>query len=432
MFAGIAEIDITPTGSVWMDGMIRSHRSTGVHDPLRACALYLAPGTDPAAAFVLVAIDLIGLADRDALEARRGAAKATGIPADRIILAASHTHSGPTTLGLLNPTETGYVRELVQKLVRVIQEAAAAAVPAATGCASGTEDSISHYRRLLARDGHVVMNWEPYPADQIVRPLGQVDPELGVLRVTRQADGRDLCILFNHAGHPNVLSGDNYRISADYPGLATQLLREKHGCPAMFLNGAQGTMDIDGLRDRDWEGRQRIGTTLAEAVGKVLLGIDVSPAPRMRSASIRYRIPSRRISQGEYSWAAKILAETGGTLTPLADGVGDDFKAKLLHELRDRENADNPVEQLCLALDDTALISFPGELFTEIGQEIKKASPFARTYVVGLANGYVGYVPTREAISQGGYEVEVRRLDDGAAEIIAERSLSLLRDVHRR
>jgi len=249
--------------------------------------------------------------------------------------------------------------------------------------------------------------------------------------VTRHDDGRDLCILFNHAGHPNVLSGDNYRISADYPGLATQLLREKYGCPAMFLNGAQGTMDIDGLRDRDWEGRERIGKTLAEAVGKVLSGMTVSPAARMRSASTRYRLPSRRISQSEYAWAAKILSETGGTLKALADGVGDDFKARLLHELRDREDADNPVEQICVALDDTALISFPGELFTEIGQQIKNASPFERTYVVGLANGYLGYVPTREAISQGGYEVDVRRLDDGAAEVIAERSLSLLREVHR-
>ncbi len=151
MFAGIAEIDITPTGSVWMDGMIRSHRSEGVHDHLRACALYLSPGTDPSAAFVLVSIDLIGLAETDALEARHGAARATGIRADRIILAASHTHSGPTTLGLLNPTETGYVRELVQKLVRVIQEAAAAALPAAAGCASGARSSTSSASRRAAR-----------------------------------------------------------------------------------------------------------------------------------------------------------------------------------------------------------------------------------------------------------------------------------------
>jgi hypothetical protein len=430
MFAGTAEIDITPKGSAWMDGMIRSHRSTGVHDRLRARALYLAPGTDPETACVLVGMDVVGLSGEDALEARRGAEKATGIPLDRIVLAASHTHSGPATIGYFNPRETEYVRELVENLIRVIQRAASTVTPAAVGCASGKEDTISHYRRLLAQDGHVVMNWEPYPADRIVGPLGQVDPELGVLKVMAQSDARYLCIAFNHAGHPNVLSGDNYVISADYPGLASQLLEEKFGCPAMFLNGAQGTMDIDGLRDRDWEGRQRIGTTLAEAVGSVVSGIPVSPAVRMRSGSVRYGIPSRRISGREYAWAVKVLAETGGKVQALPDGVGDDFKAKLFRELRDRESADNPVEQICVALDDSALISFPGELFTEIGQEIKRESPFGRTYIIGLANGSVGYVPTRQAISQGGYEVETRRLNDSAAETIVERSLSLLREVH--
>jgi len=431
MFAGTAEIDITPSGSVWMDGMIRAHRSTGVHDRLRATALYLASGTDQKAACVLVGIDVVAMSTQDALQARRGAEQATGIPSDRIILAASHTHSGPATLGVLNPREPEYVQELVKNLVQVIREAAAAAVPAAVGCASGREDTISHYRRLLARDGHVVMNWEPYPADQIVGPLGQVDPELGVLKVTAPDRTRTLCIAFNHAGHPNVLSGDNYTISADYPGLAAHLLEEKLGCRAIFLNGAQGTMDIDGLRDRDWKGRERIGTTLAEETARVAEGLTPSSATRLRSASVRYNVPSRRVTEKEYLWAARILKETGGRIQALADGVGDDYKARLLHELRALEEAENPVEQVCVALDDSAFISFPGELFTEIGQEIKKASPFARTYIVGLANGSVGYVPTRKAISQGGYEVETRRLDDRAAEIITERSLYLLQSVHR-
>lgn len=433
MYAGTAEIDITPKGSVWMDGMIRSHRSTGVHDPLHARALCLASGKDVHDACVLVAMDLVGISQEDAQAARLGAEKATGIPWSRIVLAASHTHSGPATIGYFNPKETEYVRELVPILIALIQRSASTMEQAAAGCASGSEDTISHYRRLQARDGHVVMNWEPFPADKIVGPLGRIDPELGVLRVASvQEESRNLCVVFNHAGHPNVLSGDNYLISADYPGLAAQRVQEKFGCTAMFLNGAQGTMDIDGLRDRDWEGRQRIGTTLGKAVADVASRLPVSPVVRLRSSSVCYSIPSRRISQGEYAWARQILAQTGGKVQPLPDGVGDDFKAMLFQQLRDREQADNPVEQVCLALDDTAFISFPGELFTEIGMEIKRLSPFTHTYIIGLANGAIGYVPTREAIAQGGYEVETRRLDDSAVDLVTEHSLSLLRDVHTR
>jgi hypothetical protein len=51
------------------------------------------------------------------------------------------------------------------------------------------------------------------------------------------------------------------------------------------------------------------------------------------------------------------------------------------------------------------LIGFPGELFSEIGMRIKERSPFPRTLLCGYAGGTVGYVPTRSAFSEGGYEV---------------------------
>ena len=85
------------------------------------------------------------------------------------------------------------------------------------------------------------------------------------------------------------------------------------------------------------------------------------------------------------------------------------------------------MEQIGVAIGDSALISFPGELFTEIGQQIKAQSPLKRTWCLGLANGQISYVPTREAISQGGYEADTREVDDSAAEQIVIHSLELLR-----
>ena len=72
------------------------------------------------------------------------------------------------------------------------------------------------------------------------------------------------------------------------------------------------------------------------------------------------------------------------------------------------------------------MISFPGELFTEIGQQIKAQSPLKHTWCLGLANGQMGYVPTRAAISQGGYEPDTREADDAAAEQIVAHCLELL------
>jgi hypothetical protein len=67
------------------------------------------------------------------------------------------------------------------------------------------------------------------------------------------------------------------------------------------------------------------------------------------------------------------------------------------------------VEVQVLAIGQTALVSLPGEIFVRIGQQIAARSPFAATWPVGYANGYIGYVPTREEIPYGGYEVSQGR-----------------------
>ena len=410
-----------------MDGMIRSHPSTGIHDPLFSRALVLANSQDKQEAFAVVSVDVCALRETETRAVRRLASSRTGIPIDHIIIAATHTHSGPATFGFFNPTESEYVERLVEQITGVIAEAAGNLRPASVGCAAGQEKTISHYRRLLADDGHVVMNWEPFPPERIAKILGIIDAEVGVLKATAAGNpGEVECLLFNHAGHPNVLSGDNYLLSSEYPGLAEQLLEQEFGGTAMFLNGAEGTMDVDGLRDRDWEGLERTGKALAHAVADTARRIVPRGDEALRGASVNYTVPPRVITEGEWQWAQKILANTGGKIQAMADGVGDDYKAVLYRDLRAVQENGIPVEQICFAIGDTAFLSFPGELYTEIGLFIKAHSPFAHTYILGLANGYIGYVPTRQAIKEGGYAEDIRRVDATAEQIIVEQSLALL------
>jgi len=431
MLAGTAKIDITPSRSIWMDGMIRAHRSEGVHDPLFVRALVLANSEDRSQAFAIVSVDVCMLSTEQASSARAMTEDQTDIPASQIMIATTHTHSGPATVGHFSPSEPEYVRELLKKIVGVVDQAAENMQRVLVGAGSGREDTISHYRRLLADNGRVIMNWEPFPPERIVQPLGEVDTEVGVVKVVPLDNPQSvLSLLFNHAGHPNVLSGDNYLLSTDYPGLAERLLEKEFGGMALFVNGAQGTMDIDGLRDRDWEGMERTGQALATAVSETARHIIPSNVATIRGMSMTYHIPARKISDEKLTWAEEILEQTGGQLQALADGVGDDYKAKLYKDLHDVQDQDIQMEQLCFTIDGTALLSFPGELFTEIGMAIKKQSPFERTYIVGLANGCVGYVPTRKAIDEGGYAVDTRRVDAEAEDIIMDNSLALLSKLH--
>jgi hypothetical protein len=452
MKAGAARIDITPTKSIWMDGMLRAHPSEGVHDPIFACALVMSNDERLEHACAIVSVDVCRLAEPQTNAVRRAVATEVGIPAENVIVAAKHIHSGPVTgggdevdaeyvfkgvgiaaaesAGSNGGVEAEYAATLVNRMVQVVKQAAGTMMPVAAGCASGMENTISQYRRLLADDGHVVMNWEPYPPEHIVGPLGEIDPEVGVLKLVDMA-GKVVCVLFNHAGHPNVLSGDNYLISAEYPGFAERLLEREFGGVAMFVNGAQGTMDIDGLGPRDWAEMERLGRKLANAVAGTARPIEPSGGLVLRCASIKYGLPARKIPDAQLAWAEEILKQTGGRVQPLADGVGDDYKAVIFKRMYESQHLDIPAEQVCIALGDTAFISFPGELYTEIGMRIKAASPFRRTYIFGLANGHVGYVSSRKAIEEGGYAEEVRRVDADAEDVALAQSLALLKRVYQ-
>lgn len=427
MLAAARVLDITPNRPVWMDGMLRAHRSEGVHDPLFARTLLLANEADLAQAWALVALDLCGLRSADALASRQGIAKATGLPLEQVIVATTHTHGGPAAIGYFNESEPEYVADLVSRLPGLLADAWAGLQPALVGCGAGQETTINHYRRLLADDGHVVMNWEPWPAERIVRPLGQPDTEVGVLRVVA-LDGSPICTLFNYPCHPNVMSGDNYLLTADFPGAAVQRVEQATGGPAIFINGAQGTMDIDGLKHRDWEGVAQAGESLAESV--LAAAAEIEPADlAIRGAGSHYELPGRLISDREWGWAQEVLARTGGKVAAVADGVGDDYLAVLYREMRERGPVPWPVEQTCFAIGDTAFVTFPGEMYTEIGLAIKAQSPFRHTFILGLANGDVGYVPTRRAVGEGGYAEDTRRLDESAEDIVKEETLTLLERV---
>lgn len=429
MFAGTALVDITPLCPVWMDGMIREHQSVGVHDAIFARAMALSDTLDPATAFVVVSVDLCGLRAEDHKAIQLGAIQ-LGLSEDHLIVAATHTHSGPAAFGHFCPREEEYTHGVVEAVLKIISQALNGMIPAIIGSGRGAETTISHYRRLLADDGHVVMNWEPFPPERIVGPLGVIDPDVYVLRVAKaESPEETICILFNHAGHPNVLSGDNYLISADYPGKAVDLISERNGGNAMFVNGAQGTMDIDGLRDRDWVGCERIGLALADAVQDVIEGMTLSQDAALRGSSIHYHLPRRVLTDDEWAWAQSILLQTGGTYQPLADGVGDDFLAVLYQRIFEQQEKSIPVYQCCFVIGDYAFITFPGELYTEIGMRIKAESPFPHTAIIGLANGSVGYIPTRKAIAEGGYAEQTRQVDASCEELVIKQSLALLNKV---
>jgi hypothetical protein len=433
--AGAAKIDITPEVGCWLEGIPRAQPSNALHDPLYARALVVeearfgsvgkeqdahlpggaAPGllardaSLPLSRMCLVTCDLIGLATEFCREVRERIAESLGTQADKVVIACTHNHSGPATMGLFHDPEhvdRGYLSLLASRLVQVCREAASQAGPAFLGTGRGEEPTVSEYRRLRTRDGRIVMNWEEVPPEEIMGPAEEGDPELGVVKIVGDA-GQTVAVLFNYACHPNSMPGDNFSLTADFPGYAADLIEAELGGVALFTNGAQGSVDIEGFAGRDFLGVERRGQALGRAVLDVCRRIEVKPDPVIRSARRAFLLPYRAIAPETLAWAQEIAGRAGGRAVTLRDGISDEIMAANILQQAGASGPGIDCEMLAIRLGDAAFFTIPGELFTEIGKKMKALSPSLQLHIVGLANGYYGYIPTAKASAEGGYATEV-------------------------
>ena len=412
-----------------MDGMPRCHGAEGIHDPLFCKVMVILQEGKEEQKAVICSNDVCAVDPEDAMFIRKDISNKLSIPIRNIIISATHTHSGPATFGAFNPKAEKYVTDIFKpRVIEAISEAYRTAKPAFIGYSSGCEDTVSHYRRLKTTDGKIIMNWEPYPAEKIIGPAGEMDPQVIVIKVVETENPETtLGVLFNHAGHPCILPGTSFQISADYPGKASDVIRKTMGGIAVFLNAAGGSVDIDGIKDRDFPGVERAGQALGNEVIKVAKRIKpMNHDGKIAVSSIQFEIPYREITTEELEWAEKIKENGSGELKTLADGVGDEYVANLFLKLHEKKGTFIPIEMIGVAIGELAVISFPGEIFTEIGLSLKKKSPFKYTVINDLANGRNGYFPTDKAIGEGGYAVRTRRCGSGAEGKIKEQSLDLL------
>ena len=426
--AGAAKVDITPRVGCWLEGIPRAQPSNAIHDPLRARALVLEESGNR---ICLVSCDLIGFTTEFCNGMRENVARALGTTADNVVITCAHNHSGPATIGILGDAERvdrDYLNELSAKLVQICLEAANKAEPALLGVGQGQETTVSEYRRLWTKDGRIVMNWEEFPQDQIVGPAEEGDPDLGVVKIVTTS-GQTIAVVFNYACHPNSMPGDNFTITADFPGYAADLIEETLGGIALFTNGAQGSVDIEGFEGRDFQGVEKRGEALGQAVLKTCQVIELQPDPIVRCARHVFLLPYREIAPETLQWARDIASKATGEAVTLRDGISDEMKADNILWLAGRREAGVDFEMVGIRLGEAVFFTIPGELFTEIGIRMKTLSRPLQGHVLGLANGYHGYIPTAKASAEGGYATDAAsgaHFAENAEDIICDNTEAVL------
>jgi hypothetical protein len=402
LLAAARRVTITPPVGVDLTGFgARSGPSAGVHDDLRACALYL---TDTARELLIITCDLIGLHHEEVAQVRAGISERAGIAPESVMICCSHTHSGPATrcLNYLGKQDEGYLSELQRRLVGLAAWAKSEAVPAGLG--STRAPLRVGVNRREWRDGAIVLG---------INETGPTAPHVDLLCVD-DAEGRPLCRLFCHAAHAVTLGGDNLLLSGDWPGFAQREVERCYGpgCVAMFVQGCCG--DINSHVGAGFEAAQAEGKRLATAVltadpeaprrdavplaaatiGLELPLTDVPSVPEARKlvADARRHAQSsaeqdnyglRTLNEGMVHWARQLLAlaEDGATGRTV------------------------PFEVQALRIGDLGIVGLPGEVFVDYALKIDADGHLPCTAVAAYTNGNIGYVPTAKAFAEGGYEV---------------------------
>lgn len=423
---GFGEADITPELGAQSPGGMQARMLKEVHDPLKAVAMVIRSEKTTVA---LVGIDALFIGDEPTARAREAIEKATKIPGTHVLIGASHTHGGgPIASCFESEEDPKYVDLVAKRIAEAVISAYHSLHEAEVGDGFGHEPSISFNRRFLMRDGRQLTHPGKGNAE-MVKPAGPIDPDVGVL-AARGPGGELLGLFVNFACHLTVVGGAGF--TADYVYYLRETLRryyKRPDLPVGFLLGAAGDVtQVDNRRQgREFgaEWGEMFGLALGAEVVQTVARMDWHKDLVLDAVRTSVTIPIRDAEEAKRSAPATGLG---------AGSVADRIYARELEELAKERTARPEIacEVQAMRVGGLGIVTNGAEFFCQLGLDIKAASPFGRTWVVSLANQWIGYVATPSAYYAGGYEPRTARsakLAPWAGQALVETSLAALQKI---
>ncbi len=392
--AGVAKVPITPQQPMWLSGYAaRTHPADGKLQDLYAKALVLEDSKGNLG--LLVTMDLVGISREVSQSLRKEIGRRWHVPESNILLAVSHTHSGPVVEGnlasmyALDPNQVrlveNYRKELEANILRVVQEALDHRKPAQLAWGIGKTDFAVNRRNNKEAD---------VPSLRREGALrGPTDPDVPVLAVYT-AENRLLAVAFGYACHATVLDG--YAWSSDYPGAAQAAVEAAHpGSVALFWAGCGA--DQNPLPRRQVAFVEEYGKKLAAAVELVLAGKLPRLSPELATTAMEVDLPFGVLPTRE-----QIVADTHSTNRYTSS------RAKLLLKQLERDGTLSqtypyPIEvwRLGKAL---TWVGLGGEVVVDYALRLKKELGPGPVWVTAYCNDVMAYIPSRRVLDEGGYE----------------------------
>ncbi|WP_342358601.1 neutral/alkaline non-lysosomal ceramidase N-terminal domain-containing protein [Terrarubrum flagellatum] len=417
MRVGAAIIDVTPPAGLAMAGFAaRAKPAQGAHDALTVRAI----AVDDTA---IVCADVIGLHEGSCERIRAQAS----LDADRIIVAALHTHGGPACMPgrIGGRVDEDYITQLETACVAAIDRAVANQKPARILFGLGADPDIARNRRHAG---------------------GLVDAHLPVMRFEAE-DGARIAIVTAYACHPVVLGADNLLWTADYPGFVRQQLEAAHpGAVVVFLTGcaadantghsAHASISLAANPDRTFEAAARTASRIAGSVLSAPLVI-THGATAVASRAIELGL-ARREMETQQALAAQWRGEF-----EIADSARRALLAEWIAWAETRTDEPLhpwPARVTVMTWGGKRIVALPGEIFAETAISIRARLNDPDTIVIGFCDGCPGYIAPASEFPHGGYEIdEAHRyygmpatFAPGAAEKLADAAVELAAELEER
>lgn len=400
LLVGFGEADITPwigDRPVYLAGFGQNRKATGVLDPLYARAVVFKDGERKIA---LVSVDLVGFSHPNVLQVRQQLAGFT-----YVLVSSTHNHEGPDTIGLWGPNpftngvDPDYLRLVERRIVDAVRAAEATVRPVRARLGTEKAPELLHDSRLpiVKHDELVTLSFTPVGANRLA----------------------GLIVQWNN--HPETLDDKNTLVSADYVGATVEYLREKHGCPVVYLTGTVGGLmtslkvevkDTQGksLEDGTVEKTVRYGRLVGEAADRAL---HAAGPVRLTPMTVRSREIFLPLHNKLYALARQtgVLDRQAYLWTGSLDKA-EPVAAKVI---------DKPLciktEVAWLRLGELDIAAIPGEIYPELvlskvqdpvdpGADYPEAAVEPGIYqqlrgpyrmIIGLANDEIGYIiPKRQ------------------------------------
>lgn len=450
--AGWGARDITPDRPVALCGQFHKRISTRVEAPLWATALALEARNGERAVdqAVLVSCDLVGIDSQVPARLRRALeGKAAGLDLRKIVLNATHTHTGPVTgekwyevteEGVMKPGE--YVEFLVGRLAEAVEEAWRNRKPAGVNWGLGYA-TVGFNRRMVYADGRAAMygannrpdfrNVEGYQ-DSAVETLFFWDGEKRLTGVAVNVP----C--------PSQVVENADSISSDYWHDVRAVLRERHSPDLQVLAWCSAAGDLsphpqirraadERMRKlRNLSETRAIALRIADAVDAAWGAVrnevrtEIPFAHRVEDLEL----PCRKVTEKEYRSAKAACDRIAAK--PRGQWRSEDYSRHVWHGgvveryEKPEEHATLSMELHVLRIGDAAVATNPFELFLDYGIQMKTRSPALQTFVIQLAAGKGGYLPTEKAVAGGGYSAvaESGLVGPEGGQLLVERTLELI------